>query len=130
MDGHCAAIFGLDPSLSVLEERVRFVGINPPGVDAVGGVAERDGDGGSSDVKKKKEEAMQGVQLALGQWAEDPHGVGEELAGKRRARNCWGVEQRLFFSEEERKMSAVETRILEDGSEVLVDGEKPRPWAI
>ncbi|CCC11324.1 hypothetical protein SMACR_04027 [Sordaria macrospora] len=129
VDGHCAAIFGLDPSSSVLEERVRFVGINPPGVDAVGGVAERDGDGGSSDVKKK-EEAMQGVQLALGQWAEDPHGVGEELAGKRRARNCWGVEQRLFFSEEERKMSAVETRILEDGSEVLVDGEKPRPWAI
>ncbi|KAK3351377.1 hypothetical protein B0H65DRAFT_546424 [Neurospora tetraspora] len=122
VDGHCAAIFGLIPSQLELEKRVRFVGINPPGVDGVGSV---DGDGGS----KEKKEAMQGVQLALGQWAEDPHGVGEELAGKRRARNCWGLDQRLFFSEEERRRSGVETRMLEDGSEALVDGEKPRPWA-
>lgn len=122
VDGHCAAIYGLDPSSPELKGRVRFVGINPPGVNGVGDVVV-EGDG-------KKKEAMQGVQLALGQWAEDPHGVGEELAGKRRARNCWGVDQRLFFSEEERRRSGVETRVLEDGSEVLVDdGGKPRPWA-
>lgn len=101
---------------------MRFVGINPPGVGG-DGVVERD------QESNEKKEAMQGVQLALGQWAEDPHGVGEELAGKRRARNCWGVDQRLFFREEERRSSGVETRILQDGSEVLVDGEKPRPWA-
>lgn len=125
VDGHCAAIFGLDPSSPGLKKRVRFVGINPPGVDN-GGAVEGKGD---SDGDEKKKEAMQGVQLAMGQWAEDPHGVGEELAGKRKARNCWGVDQRLFFSEEERRRSGVETRALEDGSEVLVDGGKPRPWA-
>ena len=128
MDGHCAAIFGLDPSSPVLKDRVKFVGINPPGVDGAGGIVEKDDDRESNE-KEEKKEAMQGVQLALGQWAEDPHGVGEELAGKRRARNCWGVDQRLFFSEEERRRSGVEKRVLEDGSEVLVDGEKPRPWA-
>ncbi|KAK0752421.1 Mur ligase [Schizothecium vesticola] len=44
--GHCAAIgFPL--------ERVTFVGISPPGTD----------------------EGAEGVQLALGQWEEDPHGL-------------------------------------------------------
>ncbi|KAK4192937.1 Mur ligase [Podospora australis] len=71
--GHCAAIgFPLD--------RVSFVGINPPGMDEEG-----------------KGQAMKGVQLTLGQWEADPHGAGEELASKRRARNCWGVSQKLFL---------------------------------
>jgi len=69
-----------------------------------------------------------GVQLTLGLWKEDPHGVGEELAGKRRARNCWGVHQRLFETEEERVRSGVEVRVLGDGSEALVEGGR-RPWA-
>lgn len=83
---------------------------------------ERDG------VSREKTDAMRGVQLALGQWEDDPHGVGEELAGKRRARNCWNVDQRLFLDERERVRSGLATRILEDGSEVLVD-DGPRPWA-
>lgn len=111
VDGHCAAIgFPL--------ERVAFVGINPPGVD--GGVVGEPGGGG-------KAEAMKGVQLAMGQWEEDPHGVGEELAGKRRGRNCWGVQQGLFWGDEERERSGVDVRVLEDGSEALVDGGR-RPW--
>ncbi|KAK0719745.1 Mur ligase [Lasiosphaeris hirsuta] len=92
VDAHCAAIgFPL--------KRVAFVGINPPGADA-----------------------MQGVQLAVGQWEVDPHGAGEELVGKRRMRNCWGVDQRIFLGSEERERAEVSTRVLEDGSEVLVKG--------
>jgi folylpolyglutamate synthase len=115
VDGHCAAIgFPLD--------RVGFVGIHPPGVDGMGGLVE-EGAG-----PEQKAEAMRGVQLAMGQWAVDPHGVGEELAGKRRARNCWGVQQRLFWDGEERLRSGVDVRVLEDGSEALVEGGR-RPWA-
>ncbi|KAK4242532.1 Mur ligase [Achaetomium macrosporum] len=114
VDGHCAAIcFPLD--------RVEFVGINPPGVDGMGSLAEGGGPG-------EKAEAMRGVQLAMGQWAEDLHGVGEELSGKRRARNCWRVQQRLFWDEEERLRSGVDVRVLEDGGEALVEGGR-RPWA-
>lgn len=98
-------------------ERVHFVGINPPGLDGLGL-------GGSGE----RAEAMRGVQLTIGQWADDPHGVDEALAGKRRARNCWGVHQRLFLEEEERSRSRVDVRVLEDGSEALVDGGR-RPWA-
>ncbi|KAK0643023.1 Mur ligase [Cercophora newfieldiana] len=101
VDGHCAAIgFPL--------ESVNFVGINPPGLDG--------------QVSGEKAEAMQGVQLTIGQWAEDPHGVGEELASKRRARNCWGVDQRLFFLDQERDQSGVATVTLEDGTEALTEG--------
>ncbi|KAK4122294.1 FolC bifunctional protein [Parathielavia appendiculata] len=114
VNGHCAAIgFPLD--------RVTFVGINPPGVDDHGfGSA-------AVEVEGKKGRAMKGVQLALDQWKEDPHGVGEDLAGKRRARNCWRVNQRLFLDGEERERSGVDVRVLEDGSEALVEGGR-RPW--
>lgn len=113
VDGHCAAI-GFPLS------QISYVGINPPGMDAAAGSA---GDGSG-----EKAGAMRGVQLAMGQWADDPHGVGEALAGKRRARNCWGVQQRLFLDEEEKARSGVDVRVLEDGSEALVDGGR-RPWA-
>ncbi|KAH6854327.1 Mur ligase [Chaetomium sp. MPI-CAGE-AT-0009] len=103
VDGHCAAIgFPLD--------RVAFVGINAPGMDA------------------DKEEAWRGAQLALGQWEADPHGVGEELLGKRVKRNCWGVSQRLFLTKEEEERSGVEIRPIPDGSEGLLPGGR-RPWA-
>ncbi|KAK1827871.1 FolC bifunctional protein [Podospora conica] len=62
-----------------------------------------------------------GVQLALGQWGEDPHGVGEALAGKRRERNCWGVGQGLFADEEERGRSGVVVRVV-GGQEALAEG--------
>lgn len=68
------------------------------------------------------EEGGEGVQLALGQWEGDPHGVGEELAGKRRGRNCWGVGKELFMGEEERGMSGVVTRWVGNGEEVLGEG--------
>jgi folylpolyglutamate synthase len=108
-------------------EKVGFVGINPPGV------GDGDGSGGESRSGEvgevgEKAEAMLGVQLALGLWREDPHGVGEELAGKRRGRNCWGVGQGLFLDGEERARSGVDVRVLGDGSEVLVEGGR-RPWA-
>jgi hypothetical protein len=114
VDGHCAAIgFPLD--------RVAFVGINAPGMDAVG----LDEAGGGAG---EKEAAWSGVQLALGQWEADPHGVGEELLGKRVKRNCWGVSQRLFLSKEEGERSGVDIRELQDGSEGLLPGGR-RPWA-
>ncbi|KAL2266278.1 hypothetical protein VTJ83DRAFT_5630 [Remersonia thermophila] len=120
VNGHCAAIgFPL--------ERVWFVGINPPGVDEDGQGVVISG-GGVAAGDKEKAEAMKGVQLALGQWKDDPHGVGKELAGKRTARNCWGVDQKLFCDEEERARSGVDVRTLEDGSEALVEGGR-RPWA-
>ncbi|KAK3327843.1 hypothetical protein B0T19DRAFT_175435 [Cercophora scortea] len=116
VDAHCAAIgFPLD--------RVGFVGINPPGVDDTlppGAAPE-------SAAGTEKAVVMLGVQLTVGQWEDDPHGVGEELAGKRRKRNCWGVDQRLFFSDEERARSEVHTRTLEDQSEALVENGG-RPW--
>ncbi|KXX73806.1 hypothetical protein MMYC01_209111 [Madurella mycetomatis] len=112
VDGHCAAI-GFPAG------RVSFVGINPPGIDDAG--LEGEGQG-------EKAEAMRGVQLAIGQWAEDPHGVGEVLSEKRRIRNCWGVQQQLFLDEEERTRSGVDVRTLEDRTEALVDGGR-RPWA-
>ncbi|KAK3377811.1 Mur ligase [Podospora didyma] len=112
VDGHCAAI-GLFPL-----DRVGFVGINPPGLG-----------GQSGSVSQKKADAVQGVQLAVGQWTDDPHGVGEELAGKRRARNCWNVDQRLFFTVEERLRSGVGVRELEDGG-VILDEDGIRPWGL
>ncbi|KAK4163589.1 hypothetical protein QBC43DRAFT_212520 [Cladorrhinum sp. PSN259] len=102
VEGHCRAIgYPLD--------RVRYVGINPPGVEGKTG-------------------AMEGSQLALGQWEQDPHGRGEELASKRVARNHWGVGQGLFESEEVRGRSGVETVEYGEGMEALVEGGR-RPWA-
>ena len=89
------------------------MGVDPPGM--AGGAEE-------------KSEAVEGVGAALGQWERDPHGVGEVLAGKRRARNPWEVEQRLFLSEEERKSTGVVTAVNSDGAEML-DPDAPRPWA-
>ena len=86
-------------------------------------------DGGAVGVVGgEKAEAMRGVQLALGLWEGDPHGVGEAVAGKRRGRNCWGVRQGLFGDAEEGGRSGVDVRVLGDGSEALVEGGR-RPWA-
>ena len=76
------------------------MGISPPGTD----------------------EGADGVQLALGQWEEDPHGMGEALARKRRERNGWGVGQELFGSKEERERSGVATRRMPGGGEALEEG--------
>lgn len=126
VDSHCAAIgFPLD--------RVAFIGINPPnlpadllaadkasqGLVAAGGLA-------SGEVSEEKAEAMKGVREVVGLWNDDPHGVGEVLAGKRRKRNPWGVGQMLFLHEGERARSGAETRLV-DGTDALVEGGT-RPW--
>ncbi|KAK1995740.1 DUF218 domain-containing protein [Colletotrichum falcatum] len=117
VDGHCAAIgFPL--------ERVRFVGIDPPGMRAAAADDDKGNTGGSGG---NKAEAIAGVQRAIDEWAHDPHGVGTSLAGKRRARNPWGLDDRLFASEEERARSGVATRVVA-GHEALVEDAR-RPWA-
>jgi hypothetical protein len=100
---------------------VNYVGINPPlvdelfGPDYVSPSLEGTAEGEKASVMR------QGVQLTLGQWAKDPHGVSEEVASKRQERNWWKVDQRLFFSDEERARSGVKTILFEDGSEALTD---------
>lgn len=82
------------------------MGINPPGVPEV------------VDNEEKAVEA----------WLRDPQGQSEELRGKRRGRNPWGVPQTLFLDEGERARSGLRTQLVDEGrEEILVDGE-PRPW--
>lgn len=109
--GHCAAIgFPLD--------RVQYLGVDPPSM-----IAGADGGGGVANKG-----AMAGALAAVHQWSEDPHGTGELLAGKRAKRNPWGVDQKFFFSDEERYRSGLPTLSRGDGGdETLVDGK--RPWS-
>ncbi|KAI1274557.1 DUF218 domain-containing protein [Xylaria sp. FL0933] len=104
VDCHCGAIrFPL--------HRVNFVGVDPPGM-----------------VDGSNKFAIQGVQEAVDQWKNDPHGEGDALAAKRMRRNPWGISQTLFSTEEERARSGVRSRILENGQEYLIDGI-PQPWS-
>lgn len=104
-DGHCAAIgFPLD--------RTEYVGIDPPGM----------AEGSAADAG-----ALKGVEIALEMWTKDPHGVQDSLAGKRAARNPWGINQDLFMDDEERKQSGLVTMPFKDGYEVL-DPTTPCPW--
>ncbi len=122
VDAHCGAIgFPLD--------RVDFVGISPPELNPFG-TSSLDLEKAAQHGKVSAEKAskMLDVHAVVGQWAEDPHGTGKVLAGKRRERNCWNIEQNLFASDEERNRSGLQTSFLEDGSEYLV-GDAVRPWA-
>jgi len=100
VDGHCAAI-------GYPLEKVTYVGIDPPG------------------MRNGTNAGITGVGLAVEHWTEDPHGVGEVLAGKRRKRNPWGVVQDLRLSEEERECGVGVVRV--GGVEVL-DPDEERPW--
>ncbi|KAF6817971.1 dihydrofolate synthetase [Colletotrichum sojae] len=118
VEGHCAAVgFPLD--------RVRFVGIDPPGMQAAAASGKAE-EGGRQQAGGKKG-AIAGVQRAVDEWTRDPHGVGASLAGKRRARNPWGLGDKLFADEDERIKNGLITCII-DGHEALVDDAK-RPWA-
>ncbi|KAK1580439.1 DUF218 domain-containing protein [Colletotrichum navitas] len=126
VDGHCAAIgFPL--------ERVHFIGIDPPCMRAASTTAAAAADDDEDDKRTTgasdgdKAGAIAGVQRAVDEWAQDPHGIGTTLARKRRARNPWDLDDRLFASEEERARSGVATRIVA-GHEALVEDAK-RPWA-
>lgn len=112
VNGHCAAI-GLPL------ERIQLVGIDPPGMIPTSQ--------GGGDVPKTG--AMVGVNLAVDQWAEDPHGAGPLLSGKRQARNPWRIDQKLFRTEHERASSGVSTQMLGGGGETLLDDDNERPWA-
>ena len=121
VDAHCGAIgFPLD--------RVDFVGISPPELNPFG-TSSLDLEKAAQDGKVSAEKAnkMLDVHVVVGQWADDPHGIGKVLAGKRRERNCWNITQKLFASDEERNRSGLLTSFLEDGSEYLV-GETVWPW--
>lgn len=120
VDAHCAAIgFPLD--------RVDFIGINPPNLPSwLRAVEQLDASAVSSigleEVSKEKGEVMaRGIREVVGQWTEDPHGAGKALAGKRRARNPWGISQILFHNDEEKLKSGIETVILTDGTESLAN---------
>lgn len=101
VETHCAGAIGFLPL-----SRVRFVGINPPGVP----------------------EVLDAEEMAVEEWVRDPQGQSEGLRGKRRRRNPWGVVQTLFLEGGERTRSGMATELLEDGTEeVLADGGF-RPW--
>lgn len=119
VDGHCAAIgFPVD--------RVRFIGINPPNLPPELSGGDQGKQGGV--VSQEKANAMQDVQLVVGQWEEDPHGISEALAGKRVKRNIWGVTQMLLLSDEERRKSGLKTRFIGTDMEALSD-DTDRPWS-
>ncbi|KAK1978481.1 DUF218 domain-containing protein [Colletotrichum cereale] len=123
VDGHCAAIgFPL--------ERVRFVGIDPPSMRAAAAAAADDDKGNPSGSDGDKAGAIAGVQRAVDEWAQDPHGVGTSLAGKRRMRNPWGLDDKLFASEEERVTSGVATRMVARHEALVEDAKRPWAWDV
>ncbi|TLD23811.1 hypothetical protein PspLS_06740 [Pyricularia sp. CBS 133598] len=134
VDAHCAAIgFPL--------EHVHYIGINPPNLpqwllaaqDLPISAASPDNNVtiGTGDEKSTEEKAnmMRGVAEVIGQWIEDPHGAGDALAGKRNARNPWGVSQKLFSNDDERARSGLETVFLVDGTEALASTPTGIAWA-
>jgi dihydrofolate synthase len=128
VDCHCGAIgFPL--------ERVKFVGINPPNLPPEFLAVEEVGSDAmnlatvpsTAEVSAEKAAAMKGARDVIGHWNNDPHGVGDILAGKRKARNPHGTVQLLFLSDDERQRSQVLTRRLADGREALQEGVE-QPW--
>ncbi|CAK7230631.1 hypothetical protein SBRCBS47491_007650 [Sporothrix bragantina] len=123
VDDHC----GPDAiAFLPLDQRVSFIGINPPNIPAEFG-----GPGSNASntaaVSENKSKAMQGAHDVLSHWAVDPHGVGDLLAGKRRARNPWKCSQKLSVDDEERQRSGLITRQVGDDMEAIAEGS-PRPW--
>ncbi|CAK7269112.1 hypothetical protein SEPCBS119000_003401 [Sporothrix epigloea] len=122
VDDHC----GRDAiAILPLNQRVSFIGINPPNLPAEFGGASSAAS--TATVSEDKSQAMQGAHAVLGHWASDPHGVGHILAGKRRARNPWQCDQRLFVDDAERQRSGLATRLVGDDMEAIADGDS-RPW--
>ena len=120
VDGHC----GPDAiAFLPLDKRITFIGINPPNLPVeFGGAAE-------TPATDSKKEAMQGATHITDDWAEDPHGVGTLLAGKRRGRNLWNSDQKLFVDDEERKLSGLKTRFVGPKSDMeALEDDSPRPW--
>ncbi|ERS99387.1 uncharacterized protein SPSK_04457 [Sporothrix schenckii 1099-18] len=136
VDCHCGPdAIGFLP----IETRVAFIGINPPNLPAEFGNAHTKDNKSSNDssdssdtnskasVSQDKQKAMAGAHTVVDHWTEDPHGVGDLLAGKRRARNPWKISQLLFVDDEERQRSRLRTRMVGIDMEAL-DDDGPRPW--
>lgn len=104
--GHCSAI-------GFPVQRLSLVGIDPPPA-----IISADG---------TKSEAMAGVKQAADQWADDPHGRGQDLASKRRRRNVWSVWQGLFLQGTLHQDKGGLVTRGEAEEETLVD-DAPRPW--
>ncbi|OAA59135.1 DUF218 domain containing protein [Niveomyces insectorum RCEF 264] len=133
--GHC----GPDALAFLPLERVGFVGINPPNLPpefaepaATETAAPAAATTTADTAAAAKQHAMQDAHTVGDHWAADPHGVGPVLAGKRRARNPWAADQRLFASAAERQRSGLVTRPVgggdaADGMEALA-ADSPRPW--
>jgi hypothetical protein len=87
--------------------RVTFLGTDPP------------------QASREKEQIMAGILEAEKEWTDDPHGVDENLASKRRKRNVWAIDQKLFVDDEERKRSGLKTLFLADGETLVWTARKP-----
>lgn len=97
VQAHCSA-------LSLPLDRVQYVGINPPGIP----------------------EVVENEERAVEEWLSDPQGTSEGLRRKRKGRNPWGVEQRLFLDDAERMRSGLTTSIVQD-EEILIENSA-KPW--
>lgn len=102
VDLHCAAI-------GFPHARVSFLGTGPP------------------QASEEKSQVMVGIAEAEQEWIDDPHGADEKLASKRRKRNVWAADQKLFVDDEERRRSGLKTEFLRDGTEALVSTAQ-KPW--
>lgn len=100
-------------------ERVEFLGINP-------GYLVR----GENWDEVRAEGVLRGEQeRGYGAWREDLRGTGEELREKRRARNCWEVNQVLFENEEERWRSGTRSRVVDYSGGVVEEVlDEKQPW--
>lgn len=104
VDCNCAAVgWPLD--------RVSFLGIDPPGMEAV--------------LASGKGDAALGVGRAVDDWLADPHGRGEVLAGKRRKRNPWETWQGVFERGEKNRGGLL---TLGEGEQEMLIGDAKRPW--
>ncbi|PVH85303.1 hypothetical protein DL98DRAFT_568486 [Cadophora sp. DSE1049] len=126
------------PALRFPLHRVVYVGIDPgymqPSILGEGGIGEgnKEYDAGRSEEVRRGER-----ERGFGVWVGDPRGERAVLRGKRTGRWCWGVDQRWFEDDEERRESGVVSRRVEwvgvDGmvrerrlvEEVLGSGRQP-----
>ena len=101
-------------------DRVRFVGLDPQYM--VRGNGEWD--------EERAEEVWRGEkERGFAAWEGDLLGMGSELKGKRKKRNCWRVGQGWFDSVEESERSGVRSRVVreEDMEEETLCDER-QPW--
>ena len=111
MEEHLRAL-GLNDGL--LSGRVLVKGVDPPGMMTnLNGV--------------RDEKAWKGVEQAVTEWREDPHGRGEKLKGKRDSRNPWRVDQGIWREGEKNEMDKL-VKVKRINSVEVLDEESAPPW--